>query len=133
MTLSYWSETSVEPLRAPDGSWVRPLAGTERGSMATFRLPAGRVAAAVVHRSVEEVWFVGSGAGQIWRRHDGIEQIDPLEPGSSLALPVGCEFQFRATEDAELFIVGVTMPPWPGEGEARIVNGPWTPTPTPTP
>ena len=41
---------------------------------------------------------------------------------------VGTHFQFRTLGDEPLTIVGVTMPPWPGEDEAVEVNGMWTPT-----
>jgi mannose-6-phosphate isomerase-like protein (cupin superfamily) len=37
-------------------------------------------------------------------------------------------FQVRSLGDAPLAAVGVTMPPWPGEGEAAVVDGVWTPT-----
>ena len=53
---------------APDGSAVRLLAGLSGGGMATFRLEAGQVAAAAIHRTVEEIWFVTEGRGAIWRR-----------------------------------------------------------------
>ncbi len=46
---------------APDGSEVRLLATTARGSMAHFRLPAGAVSKAVAHRTVEEVWYFTGG------------------------------------------------------------------------
>ena len=36
---------------APDGSEVRLLAATPRGSMAHFELPGGRVSAAVAHHA----------------------------------------------------------------------------------
>lgn len=53
---------------APDGSDVRVLLATSRGSMAHFELAAGRVARAVRHRTVEELWFVLAGRGEMWRR-----------------------------------------------------------------
>jgi mannose-6-phosphate isomerase-like protein (cupin superfamily) len=40
-------------------------------------------------------------------------------------LPVGTRFQFRAEPDSSLHIVGVTMPPWPGDDEAVVVEGRW--------
>ena len=53
---------------APDGSEVRILASTSRGSMAQFTLPPGAVSKAVAHRTVEEVWLVTHGTGRMWRR-----------------------------------------------------------------
>ena len=52
---------------APDGSEVRLLAATQRGSMAQFSLPAGRVSFAVCHRTVEELWYFTDGRGRLWR------------------------------------------------------------------
>ncbi|GAA3195028.1 cupin domain-containing protein [Actinocorallia longicatena] len=114
---------------APDGSEVRLLCRASRGSMAHFRLPAGTVARAVQHRSVEEVWFVVAGRGEIWRDSQGAGSVTELEPGLSLTIPTGVSFQFRAIGKEALEIVGVTMPPWPsGEDEAVPVTGHWPPT-----
>jgi hypothetical protein len=54
---------------APDGSDVRMLLGLQRGGMAHFELGAGHVSSAVVHKTVEEIWFIVGGMGQMWRRH----------------------------------------------------------------
>lgn len=113
---------------APDGSNVRVLLALAGGSLAHFELPAGCVARAVVHRTVEELWYVVQGRGQMWRRQDGREEIVALTPGTSLSIPVGTCFQFRAAPDEAVAAVGVTMPPWPGDDEAVVVTGPWTPT-----
>ena len=110
---------------APDGSDVRVLARTERGSMAHFELAPGRASAAIRHRTVDEIWFVLSGRGEIWRKQGGREDIVAMEPGVSVTIPVGTHFQFRASGDTALEAVGVTMPPWPGEAEAVPVPGKW--------
>ena len=110
---------------APDGSDVRLLARTERGSMAHFELAPGRASAAIRHRTVDEIWFVLSGRGEIWRKQGGREDIVALEPGVSVTIPVGTHFQFRASGDTALEAVGVTMPPWPGVAEAVPVPGKW--------
>ena len=113
---------------APDGSEVRLLCGTARGSVAHFTLPPGAVSRAVAHRSVEEVWFFVSGRGQMWRRLDAREEIVEVEHGVSITIPVGTHFQFRADPHGPLVAVGMTMPPWPGDGEAYAVEGRWTAT-----
>ena len=110
---------------APDGSEVRILAGTARGSMAQFTLPAGAVSKAVAHRSVEELWLVMTGTGRMWRKLGSTEEVVPLSPGVSLAIPVGAHFQFRNDGEGPLHCVGVTMPPWPGMDEAYEVEGVW--------
>jgi len=110
---------------APDGSDVRVLLGLAGGSMAHFALAAGQVARAVTHRTVEELWFVVAGRGEMWRRQAGHEEVVPLEPGVCLSIPLGTHFQFRASATEGVAAVAVTLPPWPGEGEAVFVEGPW--------
>jgi mannose-6-phosphate isomerase-like protein (cupin superfamily) len=110
---------------APDGSDVRVLLGLAAGGMAHFELRAGTTSSAVVHRSVEEIWFVLSGRGEMWRKNGDDETTTALGPGLCLTIPLGTHFQFRALGEQALSILGVTMPPWPGAGEARVVAGPW--------
>jgi mannose-6-phosphate isomerase-like protein (cupin superfamily) len=119
----------TEPtVTAPDGSAVRVLLGLASGSMAHFALAPGQVAKAVEHRSVEEIWYVLAGGGQMWRSQDSREDVVTLEPGLCLTIPLGTRFQFRAAADTPLSVVAITMPPWPGEDEAVLVEGPWEPT-----
>jgi mannose-6-phosphate isomerase-like protein (cupin superfamily) len=110
---------------APDGSEVRLLGRLAGGSMAHFRLPPGACSAAMVHRTVEELWFVVAGEGEMWRSGDGVEAVVALRPGVSLSIPCGTSFQFRAGPASEVAVVGVTMPPWPGGDEAVAVTGIW--------
>jgi len=95
--------------------------------MAHFSLPAGAVSGAVSHKTVEEIWFIVGGSGQMWRKQGAMEETVALEPGTCLTIPLGTNFQFRAASTG-LQAVAVTMPPWPGEGEAVAVQGPWAPT-----
>jgi mannose-6-phosphate isomerase-like protein (cupin superfamily) len=113
---------------ALDGSDVRVLLGLRGGRMAHFELPAGQTSTAVTHRTVEEIWLFLSGRGEMWRRQGAREEIVAVEPGVCLTVPLGTHFQFRSCADAALAAVGVTMPPWPGEGEAIPVDGKWRPT-----
>ena len=110
---------------APDGSEVRVLVGLGRGGMAHFELAPGLCSAAVRHRTVEELWCVVSGEAEMWRSQDGREEVATLRPGTSLSIPLGTSFQFRATGPTPFAAVGVTMPPWPGMDEAEFVIGPW--------
>jgi mannose-6-phosphate isomerase-like protein (cupin superfamily) len=50
---------------APDTSEIRLLIGTTRGSLAHGTLAPGRVSLAITHRTVEEVWYVTAGRGQV--------------------------------------------------------------------
>lgn len=119
---------AVRDVVAPDGSDVRVLLSLRGGSMAHFALAPGQTSRAVTHRSVEEIWFFLSGRGEMWRKQGEREEIVPVEPGVCLTIPLGTHFQFRSFGDEPLTAVAVTMPPWPGEGEAVIVGGPWPPT-----
>lgn len=119
---------SAPDVIAPDGSEVRILCQTGRGSMAHFTLPPEAVAKAVAHRTIEEVWYVVSGRGRMWRRLGDHEEVALLSAGVSLTIPVGTWFQFRADGHEPLAAVGVAMPPWPGDDEAYLVEGPWQAT-----
>ena len=113
---------------APDGSDVRVLLGLKGGGMAHFELPPGQTSRAVAHKTVEEIWYFLSGRGQMWRRQEGRTEVVDVYPGVSLTIPLGTHFQFRAHGYEPLSAIGITMPPWPGEGEAIVVTGEWRPT-----
>jgi mannose-6-phosphate isomerase-like protein (cupin superfamily) len=113
---------------APDGSDVRVLLNLAGGGMAHFELAPGQTSIAVAHRTVEEIWFFVGGCGEMWRKQGDREEVVTVDPGVCLTLPLGTRFQFRSFGPEPLAAIGVTMPPWPGEGEAYPVTGLWTPT-----
>jgi len=113
---------------APDGSDVRVLLGLAGASVAHFELAPGHISKAVSHKTVEEVWFFLTGRGEMWREYDGFSETVEVSAGVCLTIPLGTKFQFRASNEGPLSAVGVTMPPWPGAGEAVIVEGPWRST-----
>lgn len=118
---------------APDGSAVRVLLATGRGSLAHFELAPGETSVAVAHRTVEEIWFFLRGRGEMWRRLDAHEGVVAVDAGVCVTIPVGTHFQFRSHGPEPLAAVGVTMPPWPGPGEAYFVQGRWAATVRPGP
>ncbi len=113
---------------APDGSEVRALCGLPRASLAVFSLPPNAVAKAVAHHTVDEIWYVVAGEGRLWRKLGEQEETVDLGPGVSITIPVGTQFQFRCEGVETLTIIGATIPPWPGDGEAYAVSGRWPPT-----
>jgi mannose-6-phosphate isomerase-like protein (cupin superfamily) len=119
---------AVRTAQAPDGSDVRALLGLRHGTLAHFELAAGQTSIATTHRTVEEIWVFVSGRGQMWRRQGRREEIVSVEPGVCITIPVGTHFQFRALGEHPLGAIAVTMPPWPGDREARRVPGKWHPT-----
>lgn len=116
---------SVVDTMAPDGSEVRILCSGTRGSMAHFSLPGRQVSQAVAHHSIEEVWYFLAGRGRFWRKAGMDQDIVEVSEGVSISIPPGTHFQFRNDGEEALAAVGVSMPPWPGEGEAYTVEGIW--------
>lgn len=110
---------------APDGSEIRLLVATSRGSMVHGTLPPGGVSLAIMHRTVEEVWYIIAGRAQVWRKHGEHETIVDVAPGSALTIPTGAHFQFRTSGPEPFQIVMCTMPPWSGAHEAVRVPDRW--------
>jgi len=121
------SIADAEVESAPDGSTARVLLRLPQGSLAQFELAPGRTSRAVVHRTIDEIWMVVAGGGEIWRRQGARAQTVALAPGLCLTIPAGTAFQFRCLGAEALRVIGVSLPPWPGEGEAQPAEGPWTP------
>ena len=92
-----------------------------------LHLPAGQINRATVHASVSEFRHVLSGEGQIWRRDGTGEDTTVLSAGVSIDIPVGTAFQYRCTGADPLEFLCISMPRWPGEGEATVIDGPWVP------
>jgi mannose-6-phosphate isomerase-like protein (cupin superfamily) len=115
---------------APDGSDVRVLLLGTAGGMAHFELGPGKTSKPFRHQTVEEIWYILGGRGQMWRQQDGRSEIVDLDAGTCISIPVGTHFQFRALGFEPLAAIGLTMPNWPGPEEAIPVDGcpNWTPT-----
>jgi mannose-6-phosphate isomerase-like protein (cupin superfamily) len=111
---------------APDGSEIRLGPVLPGGSMVHCTLAGGRTSLAVRHRTVEEIWYVVGGRGQVWRKQGAREETVDVRPGVALTIPLGVHFQFRAARWEPLRLVIVTMPPWPGDQEAVRVPDHWT-------
>ena len=112
---------------APDGSEIRLIIdhrhGTERASLCEVTLPAGQVSRPVWHRTVEEVWYILEGEGQVWRcppnANPGSVKAAAVRPGDALTIPTGWRFQFGAGADRDLRVLCYTAPPWPRPEEAQ--------------
>ena len=114
--------------RSPAGAEIRYLMEGETGNMIHSTVPPGQVNRATVHATVSEFWHVLSGEGQIWRRDSAGEEVVVLETGVSIDIPVGTAFQYRCTGDIPLQFLCISMPRWPGDREATVIEGPWKPT-----
>lgn len=120
---------SAQPeAKSPAGAEIRFLIAGHTGNMIHSTVPPHQINKATVHATVHEFWYVLEGHGEIWR-DDGLEScITALVPGTSIDIPVGTAFQYRNVSDMDLKFICIAMPPWPGESEARFVNGIWQPT-----
>ncbi len=97
-------------------------------------VPSGMVGRGCHFRSIDEYWYVLSGEGEVWRRaKDGHESVTRLVPGVCIDIPLGTAFQYRCTGDAPLVFTCTALPPWPGDDEALIIEGPWAPSVDPEP
>jgi len=112
---------------APDGSEIRLLIDwrhqATRASLCEVTLAAGQVSRPILHRTVEEVWYVLEGRGWVWRcppdaETDSVALVSVV-PGDALTIPTGWRFQFRAEDGGVLRFLCYTAPPWPGPGEAQ--------------
>ena len=115
---------------APDGSQIRLVIdgrhAARRASLVEVTLPAGQVSKPVWHRTVEEIWYVLEGQGQVWRCPPTSEpkQVAPVAvtPGNALTIPTGWRVQFSADERGPLRFLCYTSPPWPGDDEAVVAE-----------
>ena len=80
---------------AVDGLEVRLLAGGMNGTMAHFRLPAGRRGGAVLHDELEELWYCVAGGGWLWMSDTDDRDVTPVRigAGTSFCVPAGAAFQ----------------------------------------
>ena len=114
--------------RSPAGAAIRYLMEGETGNMIHSAVPPGQVNRATVHATVSEFWHVLSGEGQIWRRDSAGEETTVLEAGVSIDIPLGTAFQYRCNGVDPLQFLCISMPRWPGDKEATVIEGPWQPT-----
>lgn len=114
---------------AEDGSFVHGLLGNAHGWLVDCTLPPGNTTRAARHRTHEEVWFIRSGRGEVWRSLEGQEQVVDAGVGTCLSIPAGTSFQFRTSGPEPLRFLIAQMPRWPENGEELDhVTGPWTPS-----
>ena len=70
-------------------------------------LPVGAVSLTVSHVSVDEMWYVLSGKGKLWRSKPGTPQsmVINLEPGLAISIARSTHFQFKNTGKEALTLV----------------------------
>jgi mannose-6-phosphate isomerase-like protein (cupin superfamily) len=112
---------------APDGSRIYPLVRTEQASVGIIELRPDQITAPVYHLTIEEVWYVLEGKGQLWRKLGTAEETVDLTTGTCVTIPNEAAFQFRSDGEQPLRMLMLTIPPWPGPEEAVAAGGAWTP------
>jgi len=93
---------------ATDGSDVRILQALSGGALAHFSLAPGHTSTAIVHRTVEEIWYFLSGRGEMWRKQDRREEVVSVEAGVCVTIPLGTHFQFRSIGNEPLTALATT-------------------------
>lgn len=111
---------------APDTSEIRELLRHSHASMAHGTLPPGRVSLAIKHKTVQEIWYILGGEGELWRRSHHQEEVVHLRAGVVVTIPVGIAFQFRTMSEEPLRFLMCVTPPWPGHDEAALVEPHWS-------
>jgi mannose-6-phosphate isomerase-like protein (cupin superfamily) len=105
--------------QAPDGSHILTMGEEPAGGLAICTLDPGRVSVPVRARTVEEIWYVIEGRGEISRRQGTRDPwVDMLLPGTAVDIGTGITFQFRCTSEKRLRLLLLTLPRWPGADEA---------------
>jgi mannose-6-phosphate isomerase-like protein (cupin superfamily) len=113
---------------APDRSEIRQLIAIAEGGLAHCQLASPGPTAAQQHRSVDEIWYVLDGGGELWRGAPDVgEELVELLPGRAATIPPHTGFQFRCTSERPLQLLIGTFPRWPGPDEAHPAEGKWTP------
>jgi mannose-6-phosphate isomerase-like protein (cupin superfamily) len=111
----------------PEDHEIRvPLLNTG-GVLLQCTLPPAKTSCAVMHQTVQEVWYFIQGKGQVWRKlGDNEESVIDVKAGTVLTIPTKAHFQFRnMSKNEPLVFLIMTLPPWPGHQDAISVNGKW--------
>jgi mannose-6-phosphate isomerase-like protein (cupin superfamily) len=77
---------------APDGSEMRLLTTKKDvagGDLAHCTLPSGKTTIDVKHKSVHELWYITSGAREIWLSDGNTEKVHSVKTGSAISIPAG--------------------------------------------
>jgi mannose-6-phosphate isomerase-like protein (cupin superfamily) len=114
--------------RGPEGSELRKLLDCDDGDVAHVRLPANSTTPPVCHQTVDQVWYVLGGEGEIWRRRDATDEAVRVGGGTCLTIPIGTIWQCRNLGSMPLEMLIGTFPRWPGPGEAAEADGVWKPS-----
>ena len=93
------------------------MPSTNRGGCAHCILPTGKTSLAVKHKTVDEIWYILSGEGEMWQKSNKAQDLVELKEGRWINYtPTLNHFQFRNKGAESLCIFIVTMPPLAWQG-----------------
>ena len=111
---------------APDGSLIYWLRRNEYASTCLCVLPPGHQSLPARHPRLQELWYVMSGQGQLYRSSANGGLPVALRAGVGVSIAAGEVFQFCAHRDSALTIHITTTPPWAGEHDVETgLTGYW--------
>jgi mannose-6-phosphate isomerase-like protein (cupin superfamily) len=109
---------------AQDGSRYDGLLSTTNGSLVDCLLRPHATTRAVRHLAHDEIWYVRSGGGEVWRSDGEAEEVVTVTTGTCLTILALTAFQFRTESDALGFLI-IQAPPWPERPGFEYVPGHW--------
>ncbi len=113
---------------SPGGaSEIRLLPSFEQGEIVHARALPDRPSLAATVTGVGELFYVLDGAGELWRRTGGVEDVTRLSAGRCVSIPPGLDFQYRAVGGAMAFLVA-TAPRWKQENWHEAETRHWDET-----
>lgn len=112
---------------SPAGVDIRFMMDGETGNMIHSTVPPFQINKATIHATVSEFWYILEGEGEIWRDNGSESGVTSLVAGTAIDIPVDTAFQYRNIANTDLKFICIAMPPWPGDSEATLVEGPWIP------
>jgi len=109
--------------QAPDSSEIRLLLSMKYGGLCHCTILPNSTTLAGTHKTVEEIWYIIQGQGQVWQKQQDREKVVDVYPGVCLAIPPQTHFQVRNTNSESVCFIIATLPPWPGPQEwVRVVD-----------
>src|SRR5690242_8322951 len=104
-------DLAEEPDRRSPGcdAEIRFLPGFPAADFAHATVEARTASPAAILTEQTELFYVVGGEGELWRRHDGVEEVTRLRTGRSVGIPPGVDYQYRSGHEPLRLLVA-TLP-----------------------
>jgi hypothetical protein len=108
-----WFGTARLPGRlvaaAPDGTAICTIQLPD-GRLSHFEFAPGNISYALMHKSIEEKWYLLRERDKMWRTHESHEDIVPVEAGVCIARPLDTQFpDDEARTDGKWNLLSLSM------------------------